>query len=77
VAGARRYFERARMAGAGRQAGVYVAMAESTAVTAGDRVTHEKLLREAMAVAQAHPGLSNRVMQERAAWLLDTIDDRY
>lgn len=74
---AQRLFEQARGFGQSRNAGVFVAEAESLALPAGDRAAFEALLRQALAVAAAHPGLGNAVMAERAQWLLDTVDDRF
>lgn len=75
VATAKRYFDGARRAAGGRQAGVFLAEAEALATS--DRARFEALLREAVAAAQAHRTLANEVMRERAQWLLDTLDDRF
>lgn len=75
MAAARQYFERARNAGGGRQAGVFVAEAEALAST--DRPRFEALLRQAVVIAQAHRSMANEAMRERAQWLLDTLDDRF
>ncbi|MBN8505085.1 MAG: hypothetical protein J0L58_11445 [Burkholderiales bacterium] len=72
---AERYFERARQAAGGRQAGVLLAEAE--ALASADRERFEALLREALVVAQTHRSLANEVMRERAQWLLDTLDERF
>lgn len=69
------WFAQAEALGAGRQAGVYVAQAESLAQPAGDRPRFEALLRQALATAAAHPSLTNAAMGERARWLLDNADD--
>ncbi len=71
------WFAQADQLGAGRQAGVYVAQAESLAQPAGDRPRFEALLRQALATAAAHPSLANAAMAERARWLLDTADDLF
>jgi hypothetical protein len=71
------YFARATQAGAGQQAGPFVAQAEALALPAGDRARFEALLLQAMAIAKAHRTLANEVMRERAQWLLDTLDDRF
>ncbi len=71
------YFARSEKAGAGRQAGVFVAEAEAIALPAGDRARFEALLQKAVQVAQAHRNLANEVMRERAQWLLNTLDDRF
>jgi hypothetical protein len=72
---AARLFDAAERHGAGRNAGVFVARAE--ALARDDRAQFERLLRQALQVAAAHPDLGNQVMGERARWLLDTIDDRF
>lgn len=69
------YFERARAAGAGRNASVFVAQAE--ALAGADRPVYEALLRQALAAAEAKRDLGNALMRERAQWLLDTADDRF
>jgi predicted anti-sigma-YlaC factor YlaD len=71
------YFARALALGAGRNAGVPVALAESIAQPQGDRVRFEALLKQAVAMAEAHRNLGNEVMRERAQWLLDTVGDRF
>jgi hypothetical protein len=71
------YFQQAIAAGGGRNAGAYVALAESIALPAGDRARFEALLRQALAASAARRDLANEVMRERAQWLLDTIDDRF
>ena len=71
------WFAQAQALGAGRQAGVFVAQAESLAQPAGDRPGFEALLRQALAAAAAHPGLANAAMAERAQWLLDNADDLF
>lgn len=68
-------FDEAERHGAGRNAAVFVARAE--ALARDDRAQFERLLRQALQVATAHPDLGNQVMGERARWLLDTIDDRF
>jgi hypothetical protein len=77
AAGAEALFARAEAAGAGRNAGVFVSMAESLALPAGDRARFEKLLRRALAAAAGRNDLASQVMAERAAWLLATIDERF
>ena len=71
------YFECAIAAGAGRSAGPWVAKAETLALAAGDRAGFDALLRQAIAIASAHPSLANAVMRERAQWLIDSADDRF
>jgi hypothetical protein len=77
VAQARVYYERASAAGAGRNAGVFVAQAEALALPAGDRAAFEALLGSALAAAAAQPDLANAVMRERALWLLGQADDLF
>lgn len=74
---ARQYFDRAIELGAGRNAGVFVAKAEGVALPAGDRALFESLLRQAIAVRDAHRNLNNEALAERAQWLLDTAEDRF
>jgi hypothetical protein len=74
---AQAYFARAQLAGDGRNAGVFVAMAESLAQPAGDRAAFEAWLHRALEIAQVQRNLSNLVMGQRAEWLLATVDDRF
>ena len=74
---ARRHFEQAAQFGRDEEAGPYVAMAEALALPAGDRERYLAWLRQAVAIATRHPGLSNAVMRERAEWLLATADQRF
>lgn len=71
------FFRRATAAGAGRNAGVFVAQAEALALPAADRAAFESLLRQAVAAAAQRRDLGNEVMRERAQWLLETADDRF
>jgi len=71
------FFDRAILAGANRNAGVFVARAEAVALPAGDRAGFEALLRQALLVATSRRDLQNAVMRERAQWLLDTADDLF
>jgi len=71
------YFDRAIAAGAGRNAGPWVAKAETLALAVGDRAGFEALLRQAISIATAHPSLANALMRERAQWLLASADDRF
>ena len=71
------YFDRAIVLGNGRNAGPYVAKAESVALPAGDRNAFEALLRHALLVSDAKRDLSNSVMRERALWLLEMTDDLF
>jgi hypothetical protein len=70
-------FDRAVAAAAGRSAGPFVARAEALAQPAGDRPAFEALLRQAIEIAQSRRDLNNEVLRTRAAWLLETIDDRF
>ena len=74
---AERYFDLAIAAGAGRNAGPYVAKAETIALPAGDRTAFEALLRQALAASARRSDLSNQVMQQRAQWLLESADDLF
>lgn len=71
------YFDQAIALGAERSAGALVAKAEGIAQPAGNRAEFESLLRQALAIASAHPDLQNAVMQERARWLLGNADDLF
>lgn len=71
------YFDQAIALGAGRNAGVFVAKAEAIALAAGDKPAFEGLLKRALAASAIQPDLANRVMQERALWLLETADDLF
>jgi TRAP transporter T-component len=72
---AQAYFNRARQTAQGRISSVPLAEAEALATL--DRERFERLLREALAIADQHPSLANAVMRERAQWLLDTLDERF
>jgi predicted anti-sigma-YlaC factor YlaD len=72
-----RYFDAAISLGANRNAGPLVAKAEGFALPANDRASFERLLQQAVEVSNAHPGLANAVMQERATWLLSVADDLF
>lgn len=72
-----RYFDQALALGGNTAAAPLVAKAEGVAQPAGDRAAFEALLRQALAVAAAHPDLQNSVMRERAEWLLATADDLF
>lgn len=77
MAQATRYFDQAIALGAARSAGPLVAKAEGIALPAGNRAVFEALLRQALAVAAAHPDTPNAVMRERALWLLGNADDLF
>ena len=71
------YFDRAIAAGAGRNAGPYVAKAENIALGAMDRPAFEALLRQALSASATRRDLENEVMRERAQLLLDSADDLF
>lgn len=71
------YFDRAIAASGGKNAGVFVAKAESIAQPAGDRGAFETLLKQALAAAANRRDLPNEVMRERAQWLLDNAGDLF
>jgi predicted anti-sigma-YlaC factor YlaD len=71
------YFDSAIAAGAGKNAGPYVAKAESVALAASDRPAFESLLRQALSASAARRDLENEVMRERAQWLLESADDLF
>lgn len=72
---ARKFFDQAAHFSGGRNASVLMSRAE--ALHATDREGYERLLREALQVAAEQPGLANRLVVERATWLLETADDRF
>ena len=74
---AARYFDQAIAASAGKNAGPYVAKAETLALPDGDRPAFEALLRQALAASAQRRDLSNQVMQQRAQWLLENADDLF
>jgi predicted anti-sigma-YlaC factor YlaD len=71
------YFDRAIQAGAGLNAGAFVAKAEGLAQPAGDRPAFEALLRQALDAADKRQDMANEVMRERARWLLDSADELF
>jgi predicted anti-sigma-YlaC factor YlaD len=80
VARARAHFARAVELSHGQQAGPYLALAESVAVSLQDRAEFERLLRQALAIdVDARPQwrLENRVMQRRARWLLSRTEQLF
>jgi len=77
---ARRHFDRAMELSAGSQAGPLVSMAESVSVAKQDRGEFRSLLEKALAVdvdAKPEYRLANLVMQRRARWLLERIDELF
>jgi TRAP transporter T-component len=71
------YFDRAIVAGSGKNAGVFVAKAEAIAQPAGDRAAFEALLQQSLSAAATRRDLPNEVMRERAQWLLDSAGDLF
>ncbi|MBL8327861.1 MAG: hypothetical protein JNJ71_03345 [Rubrivivax sp.] len=71
------WFEQALKAAGGDAPGVLVAMAESLAQPAGDRARFEALLQRALRAEGRPRDLQTQVMQERARWLLQSIDDLF
>ena len=64
----------------GERAGSYVAYAETVCVMRQDRDAFVENLNKALAVSVAEPSadrLANIINQNRAAWLLETIDDLF
>jgi predicted anti-sigma-YlaC factor YlaD len=74
---AERLFDQAIVDSQGREAGPYVAKAESIALPAEDRKQFERLLQQALAITTQHRSLQNEVMRERAYWLLSSADDLF
>jgi hypothetical protein len=72
-----RYFDQAITLGAGKNAGPLVAKAEAISLPAGDRVTFEALLQQALAACARENNLQNSLLRERAQWLLENIDDLF
>lgn len=71
------HFERAVALSGGREAGPYVAYAESVCSAREDRRCFSEALEAALAIdpaAQPSSRLVNILMQRRARWLLDNID---
>jgi len=77
---ARAWFDEAIAQSAGKTAGPLVAKAEGVALPAGDRVSFEALLNQALSIPapEGDPNaLQNQVMQRRAAWLLERSPDLF
>ena len=78
VAKSRRHFARAVELSGGGQAGPFVALAESVALQQQNAAEFKALLDQALAVkVSARPEwrLVNTLMQRRAKWLLERMDD--
>ena len=71
------YFDAAIAAGAGKNAGAYVAKAEGIAQPEGDRKNFEALLQQALSASATRRTIGNEAMRERALWLLATADDLF
>jgi predicted anti-sigma-YlaC factor YlaD len=74
----RRHFDRADALSEGRHAGLYVAYAESVAVSRQDSMLFRSMLERAMAIdpdEHVEIRLANLIAQERARWLLERTDD--
>lgn len=76
-ADAERYFDHAVAASDGRNAGVFVALAESLALPSGDRRRFESALHRARDAARGRGDLASRVMLARAERLLARADDLF
>ena len=77
---AREHFARALELSGGQQAAPYVTLAESVSVAKQDKAEFRRLLSQALAIdpnARAEWRLANTVMQERARWLLASIDQLF
>ena len=71
------YFDKAIRLSQEKDAGPYVAKAESVALPAEDKKLFEQLLTQALAISKQHRSLQNEVMRERAQWLLASMDDLF
>ena len=77
---ARHHFDRAVALSGGRQAAPFVALAEAVCIQQQDRAEFERLLRQALAInpdERPEWRLANLVLQRRARWLLDRIDELF
>jgi len=74
---AERWFDEAARVSRGRVAAIPLARAEALPLPAGDRKEFTRLVSDAISIANQFPGPDNRIMLDRARWLLDTIDDRF
>lgn len=75
---AREHFARAIELSKGKKAGTYISLATSVCIGKQDKKEFESLLIQALAVdVNKYPEnrLANIIMQRRAKWLLDNIDD--
>lgn len=72
------HFDRAVALSGGRQAAPFVAFAEAVCIQQQDRAGFERHLRQALAInpdERPEWRLANLVLQRRARWLLDRIDE--
>ena len=77
---ARKHFDRAVVLAGGKQAGPFVAWAETVSVKNQNAAEFKKLLDQALAVnvdAQPEHRLENLILQRRARWLLSRVDDLF
>lgn len=74
---ARAWFDQAERLSGGTVAAVVLARAEALESSLDDRAEFERLVRQSMAIAERNPGAENRIMLERARWLLSTMDERF
>lgn len=76
----REHFDRALQLCDAQQAGPYLSLAEAVSLPGQNRAEFESLLKKALAInpaARPEWRLVNVVMQRRARWLLDHIDDLF
>ena len=74
---AKRWFDAAARASRGQVAAIPLARAEALPLAAGDREEYTRLINDTISIAKQFPSLDNRIMLDRALWLLETIDDRF
>jgi len=77
---ARFHFNRAIEISEGHLAGPYVSLAASVVVQMQDADEYRRVLEKALAIdIDAYPGnrLVNVIMQRKAEWMLETIEDRF
>ncbi|MCK4542542.1 MAG: TRAP transporter TatT component family protein [Spirochaetales bacterium] len=77
---ARFHYERAVELSENKKAGPHVALAESVSVKTQDIEEYKALLNKALEIdvdASPENRLLNTIAQRKAAWLLDTIEDRF
>ena len=77
---ARYHFARAVEISEGKLAGPYVSLAGSVSVQVQDASEYRRLLQTAMDIdVEKNPGnrLVNVITQQKAKWMLDTIEDRF